>query len=57
MVVKKILSSYSWGSRKVINWNKSFVFFINTPTERQRKIATIMGYDLASLPSIYWGSP
>ena len=36
---------------------KSSVFFINTPLERQRKIARILGCGIGTLPANYLGLP
>lgn len=55
-VWKEILK-YSRGSGQFINWDKSRIFFVNTPMERQNKIAKILGCGLGNLPSIYLGLP
>lgn len=55
--VKSILNTYSNATGKLINWSKSLVFFINTPTDRQRKIADILGCNIGVLPSTYLGIP
>ena len=54
---KIILNSYTRGTRQAINLDKSSVFFLNTPLERQRKIARIMGYGIRTLPVTYLGLP
>ena len=55
--VKKILNTYSRASRQLINWDKSSVFFFNTPTRRENKIADILGCKASMLPSNYLGLP
>ena len=54
---KRILNSYTRGTGQAINLDKSSVFFLNTPLERQRKIARILGYDIGSLLTTYLGLP
>ena len=53
--MKEILDMYTRGSRKLINWDKSLIFFINTLKERKRKIAKILGCGVGKLPSTYIG--
>ena len=55
--MKRILDIYSKGTGQTINWEKNHVFFFNTPDERQRKIACILGYGVGSLPFTYLGLP
>lgn len=56
-VMKDILNIYIKGSCHLINWEKSFIFFINTPKDRQRKISRILGCGVGKLPSSYLGVP
>ena len=56
-VMKEILDMYTRGSGQLINWEKSMIFFVNTPKVRQRKIARILGCGVRNLPSIYLGLP
>ena len=55
--MKEILDMYTRGSGKLINWDKSSIFFVNTPDDRQRKIARILGCGVGKLPSTYLGLP
>ena len=55
--MKDILDIYSRGSGQLINWDKSFIFFINTPEDRQKKISRILGCSVGKLPSTYLGLP
>lgn len=41
----------------MINWDKSLIYFINTPEARQRKIARILRCGVGLLPSSYLGLP
>lgn len=52
-VMKDILDMYIRGSGKLINWDKRYIFFNNTPKERQRKIVRILVCGVGKLPSIY----
>ena len=54
---KCILNSYTRGTSQAINLDKSSVFFLNTPLERQRKIARILGCGIGSLSATYLGLP
>ena len=56
-VMKDILNLYTRGLGQLINWDKSVIFFVNTPKDRQRKIARIMGCGVGIIPSIYLGLP
>ena len=56
-VMKEILYLYTRGSRQLINWEKSLVFFINTPEDKHSKIARILGCGVGKLPSTYLGLP
>ena len=49
--VKKNLNTYSKTSRQLINWDKSSMFFFNTPIRREKKIVDILGCKARSLPS------
>ena len=55
--MKDTLDTYSRGSGQLINWDKSYVFFINTPEDRQKKISRILGCQVGKLPSTYLGLP
>ena len=55
--MKEILDLYTRGSRQLINQDKSLIFFINTPEDRHRKIARILGCGVGKLPSTYLGLP
>ena len=54
---KQAINLYSSASGQLVNWNKSVVYFINTPIQRQNKIAKILGCSIWSLPSSYLGLP
>ena len=56
-VMKEILNLYTRGLGQFTNWEKSVIFFINTPEDQQRKIARIMGCGVGVLPSTYPGLP
>ena len=53
--LKKALNLYSSSSGQLINWNKSSLFFINTPVARQGKIANILGFSISYFPCTYFG--
>lgn len=53
--MKQILDMYIRGSGQLINWDKSSIFFVNTPEDKQRKIARILGCGVGKLPSTYLG--
>ena len=55
--MKIILNIYSKGIAQTIDYEKNYVFFVNTPDERQRKIVCILGCEVGSLPSTYLGLP
>ncbi|XP_059078010.1 uncharacterized protein LOC131876590 [Cryptomeria japonica] len=55
--LKKALDSYGFASGQIINWSKSFVYFINTPELRKIKISNILGCKLGSLLASYLGLP
>ena len=55
--MKEILDLYTRGLGQLINWDKSLIFFINTPEDRQRKIVRILGCGVGKLPSTYLGLP
>ncbi|XP_059076611.1 uncharacterized protein LOC131875908 [Cryptomeria japonica] len=54
---KGALKIYTQAFGQIINWNKKSIFFINTPPQRKRKIAHIIGCVVDSFPSIYLGLP
>lgn len=54
---KKALNIYSPAIGELINWNKSSLFFINTPFLRQGKIANIFGFSIESFTCNYLGFP
>lgn len=51
------LNIYIQASGQLINWEKSFIFFVNTPLERQNKISRILGCGIAALLGLYLGLP
>lgn len=55
--IKSLLNNYKSGTGQLINWTKSLVFFFNTPEARQRRIASILGCGIGTLPGIYLGLP
>ena len=55
--IKNIINTYSQASDQLINWDKSFVFFFNTSSRRDKKIAKILGCKDDLLPSTYLGLP
>lgn len=55
--LKQAIDLYSSTSSQLINWNKSVVFFFNTPIPRQNKIVKILGCSIGSFPSTYLGLP
>lgn len=55
--LKQAINFYSSASGQLVNWNKSVVFFLNTPILRQHKIAKILGCSIGSFPSSYLGLP
>ena len=55
--VKNILNTYSRASGQLINWDKSYVFFFNTPIKRVKKIADILRCKVGLLHSTYLGLP
>ena len=56
-VMKDLLDMYIRGLVQLINWEKSYVFFIYTPMDKQRKIARILRCGVGKLPSSYLGLP
>lgn len=54
---KGLLNTYTMGFSQAINQEKSSVYFINTPMERQRKISCILGSNIGSLLANYLGFP
>lgn len=56
-VLKNFLDTYMRGIGQSINWEKSLVFFVNTPNDQERKIAQILGRGVGSLPSSYLVMP
>lgn len=52
-VLKKALVIYEEASWQFINRGKSSIFFLNTPKERQQRIANILGCTIVDFPSIY----
>ncbi|XP_057851799.1 uncharacterized protein LOC131061986 [Cryptomeria japonica] len=55
--LKKALDSYGSTIGQLINWSKSFVYFINTQKRRRTKISNILGCQVGSLPASYLGLP
>jgi hypothetical protein len=55
--MKDTLDTYSRGSGHLINWDKSSIFFINTPKDKQKKISRILGCQVGKLPSTYLSLP
>ena len=55
--IKNILNTYSRASGQLINWDKSSMFFFNTLSKREKKIAKILGCKDGFLPSTYLGLP
>lgn len=55
--MKKYLNLYSSASGQLINWNKSSLFFMNTPVSQQNKISRILGCSIGSFPCSYLGLP
>ena len=51
------LDTYLAASRQKINDHKSSIFFFNTPEPIQRRIATILRFQIQSLPLTYLGVP
>ena len=56
-LIKSLLDMYTRGIGQLINWAKSSVYFINTPVDRQRKIASFLGCGVGTLPTSYLGLP
>lgn len=54
---RNTLNIYIKASGQLINWEKSSILFLNTPLERQNKIAIIWGCTIASFPGLYLGLP
>ena len=55
--IKKALNNYGQATRKIINWNKSSLYFINVNPKRQEKIKRILGCEVGNLPGTYLGLP
>ncbi|XP_057851472.2 uncharacterized protein LOC131061672 [Cryptomeria japonica] len=55
--MKNLLKTYNSASGQTINWEKSFIFFFNTPEDRQIRMARILGCQIGKPPSIYLGLP
>lgn len=55
--LKTYLNNYSKASGRTINWNKSSLYFINVPENRQRKIKKILGCQIGKLLATYLGLP
>lgn len=55
--MKEVLDCYVRGSIQLINWDKISLYFLNTPEDRQRKIARILGCNMGVFPSSYLGLP
>ena len=55
--MKEILNIYSRGSGQLINWDKSSLFFINTPEDKHNFFSRILGCGVGKCPSIYLGIP
>lgn len=53
--LKKALDSYGIATGQLINWTKSFVYFIKTLKRRQIKISNILGCQLGNLHASYLG--
>ena len=56
-MLKNLLDTYMRCTFQSINWEKSSIFFVNIPNDRQRKIAQILGCGVGSLPTSYLGMP
>jgi hypothetical protein len=54
---KQTLDWYAWASGQCINYQKSRLFFFNTPVDVQNKVLKILGCLIAMLPSTYLGLP
>lgn len=54
---KNALNICIQASGQLINWEKSFLFFVNTPLERQNKMSRILGCGIAALPRLNLGLP
>jgi hypothetical protein len=55
--LKKNLDLFNLASGIVINQEKTQVFFFNTPPYIQRHLATLLGFQILSLPAKYLGAP
>ena len=56
-VIKDLLDMYIIELGQLINWEKSFFFFINTFEDKQRKIARILGFGVEKVLSSYLELP
>lgn len=55
--MKIILNTYESAFGQKINQDKSCLFFINTPAQRQIRIGRILGCNITEFPSTYLGLP
>lgn len=55
--IKNFLNKYTRGIGQLINWEKIFVFFINTSEARQRRIVGILGCGIGRFLASYLGLP
>ncbi|XP_059075469.1 uncharacterized protein LOC131875376 [Cryptomeria japonica] len=55
--LKKDLDRYGSATGQLINWSKSFVYFINTLERRQTKSSNILRSQIGNLPASYLGLP
>ena len=54
---KRALNLYFDTLGQLVNWEKSFIFFLNTLIPRQRKIANILGSSVGNFLGTYLGLP
>jgi len=54
---KNILDSYDKASNQKINYEKTNIFFFNTPVDRSESIARVFQYQISTFPAIYLGMP
>jgi hypothetical protein len=54
---KHVLSYFMVALRTTMNYDKSQIFFVNTPPFVQINISQILGFQHSSLPSKYLGAP
>ena len=53
----KVLDIYLGASGRLINEDKSSIFFFNTPPSIQRRVAQILRFQIGGLPLLYLGVP